>query len=93
LNLLPSRYSYVAYGTDMLVQNPAYLDAMVGMVQDIFSDEKVGGAAEKLIGLQNRLNLFEPLTFEIQLSASLERLVNKTFKAGAELYLEGKRFK
>jgi hypothetical protein len=34
-------------------------------------------AAEKLIGLQNRLNLFEPLTFEIQLSASLERLVNQ----------------
>ncbi|KAL4807189.1 armadillo-type protein [Aspergillus unguis] len=42
-DMLPALDNYVAYGSQTLVQNPAYLAAIVGMVQDIFSDEKVGG--------------------------------------------------
>lgn len=42
-DMLPALDNYVAYGSEMMVQNPAYLQAVVGMVEDIFRDEKVGG--------------------------------------------------
>ncbi|KAL4914727.1 armadillo-type protein [Aspergillus aurantiobrunneus] len=42
-DMLPALDNYVAYGSQTLVQNPAYLAAVVGMVEDIFRDEKVGG--------------------------------------------------
>ncbi|KAL4818822.1 armadillo-type protein [Aspergillus spinulosporus] len=42
-DMLPALDNYVAYGSQTLVQNPAYLAAIVGMVEDIFNDEKVGG--------------------------------------------------
>ncbi|KAL4778196.1 armadillo-type protein [Aspergillus varians] len=42
-DMLPALDNYVAYGSQTLVQNPAYLGAVVGMVEDIFRDEKVGG--------------------------------------------------
>ncbi|KAL4998068.1 armadillo-type protein [Aspergillus recurvatus] len=42
-DMLPALDNYVAYGSQTLVQNPAYLAAIVGMVEDIFRDEKVGG--------------------------------------------------
>ncbi|KAI9372100.1 armadillo-type protein [Aspergillus egyptiacus] len=42
-DMLPALDNYVAYGSQQLVQNPAYLAAIVGMVEDIFRDEKVGG--------------------------------------------------
>ncbi|KAI9729727.1 MAG: hypothetical protein M1834_006678 [Cirrosporium novae-zelandiae] len=42
-DMLPALENYVAYGTDMLIQNPAYLAAVVSMVEDIFLDQKVGG--------------------------------------------------
>ncbi|KAL3475794.1 armadillo-type protein [Aspergillus californicus] len=42
-DMLPALDNYVAYGSQNMVQNPAYLAAVVGMVEDIFRDEKVGG--------------------------------------------------
>ncbi|OJJ58646.1 hypothetical protein ASPSYDRAFT_57909 [Aspergillus sydowii CBS 593.65] len=42
-DMLPALDNYVAYGSQTMVQNPAYLAAVVGMVEDIFRDEKVGG--------------------------------------------------
>ncbi|EYE95662.1 putative nonsense-mediated mRNA decay protein (Nmd5) [Aspergillus ruber CBS 135680] len=42
-DMLPALDNYVTYGSQMIVQNPAYLAAVVGMVEDIFRDEKVGG--------------------------------------------------
>ncbi|KAK2759341.1 hypothetical protein FQN54_002819 [Arachnomyces sp. PD_36] len=42
-DMLPALDNYVQYGSDMLIQNPSYLRAVVGMVEDIFHDEKVGG--------------------------------------------------
>ena len=41
--MLPALDNFVAYGSDTLLSNPAYLDALVGMVHDIFRDDKVGG--------------------------------------------------
>jgi hypothetical protein len=42
-DMLPALDNFVQYGAQHLVQNPRYLDAMFGMVQDMFADEKVGG--------------------------------------------------
>lgn len=42
-DMLPALDNFIAYGSETLVQNPAYLNAVVGMVEDIFTDEKVGG--------------------------------------------------
>ncbi|KAG0157021.1 Armadillo-like helical [Penicillium digitatum] len=73
-DMLPALDNYVAYGSDMLVQNPAYLDAMVGMVQDIFSDEKVGGvdricgcklAETLMLNLRGHIDQYIPLFIEM----------------------------
>ncbi|KAF3029434.1 hypothetical protein E8E15_010097 [Penicillium rubens] len=73
-DMLPALDNYVAYGTDMLVQNPAYLDAMVGMVQDIFSDEKVGGvdricgcklAETLMLNLRGHIDQYIPMFIEM----------------------------
>ncbi|KFY49029.1 hypothetical protein V495_00795 [Pseudogymnoascus sp. VKM F-4514 (FW-929)] len=42
-DMLPALDNFVQYGAPHLVQTPAYLDAMFGMVQDMFHDDKVGG--------------------------------------------------
>lgn len=42
-DMLPALDNFVQYGASHLVQTPAYLDALFGMVQDMFADEKVGG--------------------------------------------------
>ena len=34
-DMLPALDNFVAYGTDMLTQNPTYLAAIVSMVEDI----------------------------------------------------------
>lgn len=41
--MLPALDNYVIYGTEVLTQNPSYIEALVIMVEDIFTDEKVGG--------------------------------------------------
>ncbi|KAI9871437.1 MAG: hypothetical protein M1830_002913 [Pleopsidium flavum] len=42
-DMLPALDNFVSYGAETMVQNPAYIEAVVSMVQDIFHDEKVGG--------------------------------------------------
>ncbi|RDW66942.1 ARM repeat-containing protein [Coleophoma crateriformis] len=42
-DMLPALDNFVQYGSQHLAQTPAYLEAMFGMVNDMFSDEKVGG--------------------------------------------------
>ncbi|OAX84464.1 hypothetical protein ACJ72_01164 [Emergomyces africanus] len=42
-DMLPALDNFVNFGSLTLAQNPAYLQALVGMVEDIFHDEKVGG--------------------------------------------------
>jgi hypothetical protein len=41
--MLPALENYVNYGTEMLTQNRAYLEAIVDMIRTIFKDDKVGG--------------------------------------------------
>ncbi|KAF2280158.1 ARM repeat-containing protein [Westerdykella ornata] len=42
-DMLPALENYVTYGSEMLVQNRSYLEAIVDMVRTIFKDDKVGG--------------------------------------------------
>jgi importin-7 len=42
-DMLPALDNFVQYGHQHLIETPAYLAAMFGMVQDMFADEKVGG--------------------------------------------------
>lgn len=42
-DMLPALENFVNYGYGTLVENRAYLDAIVDMVRTIFKDEKVGG--------------------------------------------------
>ncbi|KAJ5320159.1 hypothetical protein N7508_000442 [Penicillium antarcticum] len=73
-DMLPALDNYVAYGSEMLVQNPAYLNAVVGMVQDIFADEKVGGvdricgcklAETLMLNLRGHIDQYIPLFIEM----------------------------
>jgi hypothetical protein len=73
-DMLPALDNYIAYGSDMLVQNPAYLNAMVGMVQDIFADEKVGGvdricgcklAETLMLNLRGSVDQYIPMFIEM----------------------------
>lgn len=41
--MLPALDNFVTFGIQTLIENPSYIDAIVIMVEDIFTDEKVGG--------------------------------------------------
>jgi hypothetical protein len=42
-DMLPALDNFVQYGRQHLIDTPNYLAAIFGMVQDMFTDEKVGG--------------------------------------------------
>src|SRR5438045_4276146 len=42
-DMLPALDNFVQYGASHLIQTPSYMEAMFSMVQDMFTDEKVGG--------------------------------------------------
>ncbi|ORY60630.1 importin-beta domain-containing protein [Pseudomassariella vexata] len=42
-DMLPALDNFVQYGAGHLTQSPQYVEALYGMVQDMFSDQKVGG--------------------------------------------------
>ncbi|PSS09330.1 hypothetical protein M430DRAFT_128428 [Amorphotheca resinae ATCC 22711] len=42
-DMLPALDNFVQYGSQHLINTPPYLEAMFSMVQDMFTDEKVGG--------------------------------------------------
>ena len=41
-DMLPALDNFVTFGTETMVQTPAYIEAVVGMVMDIFREDKVG---------------------------------------------------
>ena len=41
--MLPALDNFVTFGSEVFVQNPAYVEALVSMVNDIFIDPKNGG--------------------------------------------------
>ena len=42
-DMLPALDNFVSYGSEVMIQTPAYIEALSSMVTDIFRDEKVGG--------------------------------------------------
>lgn len=42
-DMLPALDNFVQYGNQHLINTPPYMDAMFSMVQDMFTDENVGG--------------------------------------------------
>ncbi|KAL1967020.1 hypothetical protein VTN77DRAFT_3544 [Rasamsonia byssochlamydoides] len=76
-DMLPALDNFVSYGTDMLIQNPAYLRAIVGMVEDIFHDEKVGGvdricgcklAETVMLNLRGYVDQYVPIFIELAMN-------------------------
>lgn len=43
IDMLPALDNFVTFGSPVMIQNPSYIEALVTMVEDIFTDEKVGG--------------------------------------------------
>lgn len=76
--MLPALDNYVQYGTEMLIQNPSYLRAIVGMVEDIFQDEKVGGvdricgcklAETLMLNLRGHIDPYVPIFINLAMAA------------------------
>lgn len=42
-DMLPALENYIQFGPSHMAQNPAYVEAVVEMIRDIFEDKKVGG--------------------------------------------------
>jgi importin-7 len=76
-DMLPALDNFVQYGTDMLIQNPSYLAAIVGMVQDIFHDSKVSGvdricgcklAEAVMLNLRGHTDQYVPIFIELTMT-------------------------
>ena len=72
-DMLPALDNYITYGSETMVQNQAYLAAVVSMVEDIFKDEKVGGvdricgcklAEALMLNLRGCIDQYIPLFIE-----------------------------
>ncbi|KAL9001251.1 MAG: hypothetical protein Q9188_005511 [Gyalolechia gomerana] len=76
-DMLPALDNFVAYGAETMVQTPAYVEAVIGMVQDIFRDEKVG-AMDRICGcklsetvmlnLRGHVNQYVPKFIELAMT-------------------------
>lgn len=67
--MLPALDNFISYGTNVLMQTPAYIQALVSMISDIFNDEKVGGmdricgcklAESMMLNLRGHINEYLP---------------------------------
>lgn len=68
-DMLPALDNFVSYGTEVMIQTPAYIQALVSMVSDIFHDDKVGGmdricgcklAESIMLNLRGHINQYVP---------------------------------
>ena len=76
-DMLPALDNFVSYGTETMIQTPAYIEAVVGMVQDIFRDEKVGAmdricgcklAESVMLNLRGHVNQYVPKFIEMAMT-------------------------
>ncbi|KAK3367104.1 armadillo-type protein [Lasiosphaeria ovina] len=47
-DMLPALDNFVQYGSPQLIQNPEYVKALFSMVEDMFTDGKVGGGVDRI---------------------------------------------
>ncbi|KAL8902201.1 MAG: hypothetical protein Q9207_004825 [Kuettlingeria erythrocarpa] len=76
-DMLPALDNFIAYGADTMIQTPAYVEAVVGMVQDIFRDEKVGAmdrvcgcrlAESMMLNLRGHIDQYVPKFIELAMT-------------------------
>lgn len=76
-DMLPALDNFVSYGAETMIQNHAYIEALVGMVSDIFHDEKVGGmdricgcklAEAIMLNLRGHVNQYVPRFVELAMA-------------------------
>lgn len=80
IDMLPALDNFISYGVETLIQNPAYIQAIVSMVEDIFHDEKVGGmdriygcklAEAIMLNLRGHINQYIPKFVELAMTVIL----------------------
>ncbi|KAL8735711.1 MAG: hypothetical protein Q9181_002714 [Wetmoreana brouardii] len=76
-DMLPALDNFISYGAETMIQTPAYVEAVAGMVQDIFRDEKVGAmdricgcklAESIMLNLQGHINQYVPKFIELAMA-------------------------
>ena len=79
-DMLPALENFISFGAPTMVQNPGYIEAVVGMVRDIFEDAKVGGmdricgcklAECVLLNLRGSVDQYIPTFVELSMEAFL----------------------
>ena len=79
-DMLPALENFITFGAATMVQQRQYIDAVVGMVNDIFHDEKVGGndricgcklAECILLNLRGNVDQYIPTFVELAMHALL----------------------
>ena len=79
-DMLPALDNFVTYGSERMTSTPAYLEALIGMVSDIFQDEKVGGmdricgcklAESMMLNLRGSIDSHIPSFVELGMTALL----------------------
>ena len=77
-DMLPALDNFVTYGKVTMIQNPTYIEALVGMISDIFHDEKVGGmdricgcrlAEAVMLNLRGHVDQYVPTFIELAMEA------------------------
>lgn len=77
-DMLPALDNFIAFGSQQMVQSPAYIEGVVGMVRDIFHDEKVGGmdriygcklAESIMLNLRGHVDQCVPMFIELAMNA------------------------
>lgn len=80
IDMLPALDNFISYGADIMIQNPAYIQAIVSMVEDIFHDEKVGGmdriygcklAEAIMLNLRGHIDQYIPKFVELAMTVIL----------------------
>jgi hypothetical protein len=75
--MLPALDNFIAFGTQALVQTPAYVDAAADMVQDIFRDNKVSSmdrmcgcklAESLMLNLRGHVDRYIPTFIELAMT-------------------------
>ena len=88
--MLPALDNYISYGPQTMVTTPSYIEAVIGMVQDIFQDEKVGGmdricgcklAESIMLNLRGHVDQYLPIFVELAMaSLSSPEIKVKSYK-------------
>lgn len=79
--MLPALDNFVAYGSERLVQNPAYLQVIVGMTQETFGNDRFGAldricgcklAESIMLHLRGHVDQYVPAFIELGMTTLLD---------------------